>query len=134
MFSLKNSNLKKRIPINQGRASLGRHQLPMRRPWTSSFRCWGRCRDLKRAFFLRPHDLSLNVTLDVKITKLLTSKWPNFWCLNDQTFDVRLTKLLPSKWPNYFYVIILHLTTDQRLIYYLCQTSMRPVWDQYETS
>ena len=59
----------------------------MRRPWTSSFKCWWLCRDVKHTpFYTLTTFCSLYyATLDVEMVKLLRSKWPNFWGQNDQT-------------------------------------------------
>ena len=47
--------------------------------------------------------------MEVQMTKLLSSKWPNFLHPNDQTFDVQMTKLV-------IYLSYL-LTPEQSLIY-----------------
>ena len=93
-------------------------------------------RDIKHTLFTssRPIFWRLyDITLDVQMTKLFASKWPNFWCPNDQifnvddqTFDVQMTKLLTSKCPYYSYAFILHLTTEQRLIILFVQLPLPP--------
>ena len=66
--------------------SIPNHKLPMRSLWTSSFRCWGPCWNVKSTLFY------------VQTTFLRTSKWQQqFGHPNDVTLDIEITKLLTSK-------------------------------------